>query len=313
MRLTIRHRNYVVVAAGIVLALLLSGSSTEQEAQGPMAAAPAPSVDCQVDSAGGTLAGVPEASGVAASRRTEGMLWVNGDGPEPVVYAVSVAGEPAGQVKIRGAGTKDWEAVAVAECDAGSCLYVADIGDNGGKRKSIAVYRVTEPLPTDSESAVAQVFHAEYPDGAQDAEAMWVTDRREVYIVTKGETKSVSVYRFPKTARNKHTSKLEKIVSLADKDPKRRDMVTDAGISPDGKWVVLRTSSALLFYPSAGLAAGKAGEPSRFDLASLKEPQGEGVALLDDGTVYLVGEGGSPTKPSTFAVLKCDLTPVPSP
>ena len=35
--------------------------------------------------------------------------------------------------------------MASAPCGNGSCLYIADIGDNDAKRKEVTIYRVPEP------------------------------------------------------------------------------------------------------------------------------------------------------------------------
>ena len=56
----------------------------------------------------------------------------------------------------------DWEAVAVGACPGGSCIYIADIGDNEAERKRITIHRVPEPSNEDS-VAVKDTFHATYP------------------------------------------------------------------------------------------------------------------------------------------------------
>jgi hypothetical protein len=61
----------------------------------------------------------------------------------------------------------------------------------------------------------------------------------------------------------------------------------------------------VLFYPAAGLLAGKTPQPRSFDLRPLKERQGEGVAFGSDGVVYLVGEGTG--RSGTLAAIRCTL------
>ena len=77
--------------------------------------------------------------------------------------------------------------------------------------------------------------------------------------------------------------------------------------SPDGNWIVLRSRSALMFYRSAELLGGQARPAFTTPVASLKEPQGEGVALGADNTVFVAGEGGGKGQPGTFAHLTCAL------
>jgi len=254
------------------------------------------------------LPAIPEASGLAASLRTPGILWTHNDTDDPVLFAIDASGNVKGQIRVTGAKNNNWEDVSVAPCLAGSCLYIADIGDNGGKRKHITVYRVKEPLPSDTATDSAQAFPAEYPrDGSEDAEGAWVTSRREVYIVTKGETGSVVIYRYPGDARVGASSELRKIVTLESGDIKRREMITDADLSPDERWVVLRSDRTLMFYPAKDLMSGKPKDALRFDLTDLKEPQGEGVAVGPNGMVYLAGEGGGKSRPGTLNSLRCQL------
>ena len=61
----------------------------------------------------------------------------------------------------------------------------------------------------------------------------------------------------------------------------------------------------MLFYRTADLAAGRLQAAQRFDVRKLDEPQGEGVALGDDGTVYLTGEGGG--RVGSFGQIACAL------
>jgi hypothetical protein len=128
-----------------------------------------------------------EASGITASRRTPGAFWAVNDSEQPVIYALDAKGVVTGRVRVTGATVEDWEAIAVGPCRSGTCLYVGDIGDNNGTRKQITIYRVPEPAIGDDMTATAEVFHATYPDGPQDAESLVLTSDGSLYIVTKGE------------------------------------------------------------------------------------------------------------------------------
>ena len=124
---------------------------------------------CQPSATVKRIPDLPEASGLALSKRSAGHLWTHNDSGQPVVFALDQNGAVTGKVRISGAKVEDWEALAVGPCSGGSCLYIADIGDNDAKRNRITVYRVPEPEPTASDASVDAVFHLTYPDGAHDA------------------------------------------------------------------------------------------------------------------------------------------------
>ena len=247
-----------------------------------------------------------EASGIAASRRTPGTLWAINDSGDPVVYALDAKGAVTGRVRVTGAQVEDWEAIAAGPCKSGSCLYVGDIGDNNGTRKQITIYRVPEPAVGDDMTATADVFHATYPDGPQDAESLVITSDGSLYIVTKGEKGGVALYRFPRDPKTGPAKPLQRLAKPRDpgKSP-NSERVTDATASPDGEWIVLRTSRAVTFHHTKELMGGNWRPAHVVDLADLDEPQGEGVTLTTDGTLVVVGEGGGKSAPGTLARLSC--------
>jgi hypothetical protein len=245
-----------------------------------------------------------EASGIAPGRRAPEVLWSHNDSGEPLLHAFTAAGVRLGEVRVTGATVRDWEDVASGPCAGGSCLYVADIGDNAASRRSITVYRLPEPAATDRESRPADAFHATYPDGRHDAEAMFVLPDGGIYIVTKGETGAIALYRFPQPLRAGATVALERIVALGGA-ARRRDRITGASASPDGGWVALRTLDSVELYRTAALLGGTPGAPIHVDLRPLAETQGEGVGWGPAGTVYLSSESGKKRTPGTLARLTC--------
>ena len=253
------------------------------------------------------LVGLSEASGLAVSRRVPGRLWTHNDSGEPMLFALDTNGSVTGRVRLSGARVEDWEAIAVGPCATGSCIYIADIGDNDAARSRVTIYRLPEPEGVSASVTVADVFHATYPDGAHDAEALLVGGDGRLHIVTKGETGPVAIYRFPVQLQPGASVRLERIGAGASSKSGADSRVTDGSVSPDGQWVVLRTRSDLSFYRASELLAGQWRTASRVDLMSLKEPQGEGVALGADNMVFVAGEGGKKGQPGTFARFSCAL------
>jgi hypothetical protein len=257
---------------------------------------------CTTASAPVALAALPEASGVAAG---SGVLWMHNDSGEPVLIAVDGSGQQVGQLALTGARVEDWEAVATGACGKGRCLFVGDIGDNDASRKQITVYRVAEPEKPGG-SVTAEAFHATYPDGPHDAEALLAAPDGALFIVTKGETGPVVVYRFPRELSAGAAVRLERVGELKPVQ-KQPDRVTDGAFSPDGRWVVLRTRRALTFYRTDEFILGQFREMHRVDLSSLNEPQGEAVTFGSGNTLYVASEGGGKKQPGTLASLSCAL------
>jgi hypothetical protein len=261
---------------------------------------------CKASGALMRLDGLSEASGLVASRATPGRLWSHNDSGTPEIIAIDAKGNITGRVSIAGARVEDWEALATAPCGKGNCLYVADIGDNDGKRRDISIYRVQEPAKAGGSVQVDNVVRASYPDGGQDAEALLAAPDGSLYIVTKGDTGDVALYRVPRDEGGKGTVKLERVGQPLTKGAPAADArITDGAISPDGQWVVLRTRTALVFYRAADFLKGNFRESKRIDLKSLGEAQGEAVAFGASNIIYVAGEGGGKSQPGTLAVLSC--------
>jgi hypothetical protein len=252
------------------------------------------------------LRGLPEASGLAVSRRVSGRLWAHNDSGAAVLFALDSRGAIAGQVRITGASVEDWEALAAGPCGTGSCLYVGDIGDNNARRSRITVYRVPEPDAPTGTASVAGVFHATYPDGAHDAESLLIGRDGRLYVVTKGETGPLAMYRFPAQMKSGEAVRLER-VALAASQPDADSRITDGAFSTDGAWVILRSRSELTFYRASDMLAGRWRAVSSFDLSGLKEPQGEGLAVGPESSLFLAGEGGGRGRSGTFARVSCAL------
>jgi hypothetical protein len=256
---------------------------------------------CKSSSEPASLTDLPEASGLA--RSSSGLLWSLNDSGAPVIFAIDASGKPAGRLTIDGARVEDWEAIAAGSCSSGTCLYIADIGDNDAKRKSITVYRIAEPAKP-AGSVKAEAFHASYPDGAHDAEALLVAPDGALFIVTKGETGPIAVYTFPQQL-SKEPMRLERVGKEIAAKSGPTERVTDGAISADGRVVMLRTRNTLTFYRGPEFLRGDLQVISTSNLTALGEPQGEGVAFGAGDVVYVASEGGGKKAPGRLGVLSC--------
>ena len=123
--------------------------------------------------------------------------------------------------------------------------------------------------------------------------------------MTKGETGPIAVYRFPQPLRPGAQVLLERVAELVGAATPRKDRITGASASPDGRWIALRMLGALDIYRTADLLRGEVRSPIRVDLSALEEAQGEGVGWGPAGALYLSSEGGKKNSPGSLARLSC--------
>lgn len=242
-----------------------------------------------------------EASGMAVSRAHEGVIWVINDG-DPHLYAIDRSGQQLGKVRVP-VKVGDWEDLALAPCATGDCIYIGDIGDNQHERDDVAILRIPEPAPSDPQTAQPERFAFRYPDGPRDAEALIVLPGERLHIVTKGRHGPVALYRFPPLAPGGVLA-LEQVRAFTPGVVQMPDMVTGASATPSGKWVAIRAYAWVDLYPAdeQGLAAER---KARMPLESLRERQGEGVAITDDGELLFVSERGGGDAP--LSAMRCTL------
>jgi hypothetical protein len=105
MRHSSRSDGRRVIRVGLIIVILSLSSaavSTRQRAAAP---------HCQPAEALVRIADLPEASGVAVSRRLPGRLWAHNDSGEAVPVALDTRGSVTGRVRVSGVKIDDWEAV----------------------------------------------------------------------------------------------------------------------------------------------------------------------------------------------------------
>ena len=259
----------IALAAGLAWVLVSTAliPATEEDGDASAASVVAMRGVCNSSSLIARLPDVHEASGLALSRRHPGTLWTHNDSGPPIVYAVSVDGQLRARIAVTGAMVDDWEGIATGPCGTDSCLYIGDIGDNKEARTQITVYRVPEPTLTDRATARVEAFAGMYPDGPQDAEALFVGADGTMFIVTKGEGSAIGVYRFPAGTAPGATTRLERVVTLARNKVEKDERITDAALTPDAKWVALRTLDRVEFHRTDALLAGTPNDPIQVDVS----------------------------------------------
>lgn len=248
-----------------------------------------------------------ESSGVAVSSFGPGAYWTVSDDPEPpAVYAVDAEGRLLDSIRLD-VPARDWEDLAVAPCGAGSCLWIADTGDNRGRRNTGVVFRIPEPEPGGGGGRVvpAEAFRFRYPGSPRDVEAIFVLPGERLHLVSKGSHGPPTVFRYPPPLRSDTVVTLEEVQRLGSGTPTLPHRITGAAASAEGRIVAIRTYETLSFWEvgETGLERSERGDVS---LRTLREGQGEAVALGRAGEVVLTSEAGPIGTRGAIVVLHCD-------
>jgi len=136
-------------------------------------------------------------------------------------------------IRVAGFNPRDTEALSLGPCPGrrgASCLYVADIGDNDRRRRSIEIVVVAEVKDFPQSVAPRNRLSFRYPDGPHDAEGMAVHPDGTIYILTKERPAKLF-----KTSRDARQTTLIEVKTLD------ADTPTDLAISDDGTRMVVLT------------------------------------------------------------------------
>ncbi len=261
-----------------------------------------------------------ETSGLAASRRSPGVLWTHDDsGGAATLYAVTTTGQRIGAVHLRGVKNEDWEDLAAFELDGKAWLLVADVGDNDAQRPQVRLHLVGEPALAELKSAdelrvrLARTIRLRYEDGPRDCEAVAVdAAERAVYLLTKRDepprlyraelgamigsdatdSDAVIVARRVGSVRHIPSPTLAQ-QRVKGYQGRRRAEVTAMDFSTDGTMAVVLTYGELLLFPR------RAGEPWADALARTPTrlpphhlERAEAVCFSPDGKqIHVASEG----------------------
>jgi hypothetical protein len=293
----------------VILALLCAVTSSCVSFRRPPAPEPAKvSYDSPVTVGSISLREIDEASGIAASRCQPNVYWTHNDsGDGPFIFAITETGENLGVWRVPTAKNYDWEDIAVFRDANGRCfLYIGDIGNNKGLRRSHTIYIVPEPIVDSSaarsrdsagHTAAPEPVSYKYPDGVENAEALIVHPiDGSVYVITKSYTAPAKLYQIPmKSDENDSIAKFIGQINLPAIPP---GTVTGADISPDGRRLIISDYGSgyefLLDLSTTEIGDIASQTPERIDIGSREI--GEGVAYSADGeSIIAISEGvGSP-------------------
>jgi hypothetical protein len=257
-------------------------------------------------------------SGLAASRTLNNVLWMHADsGAAAELYAVDTSGRMLGVLEMPELSWTDAEDIAAGGCPDGhgSCLWVADTGDNGEARASVSLYVIREPTerphPSDGPTTgeLVQEFSFTYEDGPHDVEALMVdTEAGTAWLIAKVDDALAPFYRLPLSGPHPHVAVLEGTFVAPGFAITRGRMVTAADLHPLGERLAVRTytgSFELQFLGPLGPALANATlEPLAY--GPLTEPQGEAIAYAADGLdFFTISEDHEGLEPQPLHRYRC--------
>ena len=226
------------------------------------------------------------------------MVTTNDSGNPSILFTVSpVSGKTVGVTDFH-TRTQDVEALAPG---GRGRVWVGDIGDNDGKRKSISVMRVR--VGFGRIDAHPTVYRLAYPSGHHDAESL-VRDRQgRLYVITKSVTGG-TVYRAPLVLSSKRVNRLQPAGHVI-------EYATDAAMLPSGRHVIVRGPERASVYTF----------PAFKWIGSFVLPrqrQGEGISVGPGRRIRLSSEGvRSPVRevamPAALVRRMQPAPPAPSP
>jgi len=237
-------------------------------------------------------------SGIAASWRNPGVLYLHNDRDRPEFVAVNEGGAVVGRFTVSGAAVRDVEDIAVGRCPAGTCVHLGDLGNNISPRTEFLILRVTEPLISAGMSAsgtlAAERLAFSYPDGPHNAESLMIDPGTgALYVITKVAAGMHSaVYKLPAFGAGGMASKVADLpVPAAGDQP-----ATAADAHPCGAGFLLRTgNTAYEFRIAPGAAFESAFKVTPMVVPVGSEVQSEGIAYRADGRgYYTTSEGARP-------------------
>ncbi len=232
-----------------------------------------------------------EMSGLAFSRHWDDLLYHIADSENPPHLLVSDSLMQRFRAVPYADENRDTEDLAVAACpEGGSCLFIADTGDNFHLRKERFVYVVREDALAGS--VQGQQLRITFPEQqALDVEALAVApDGRELYFFSKEKAKT-QVF---SVSWDGHSNDLrpQKIAELS------RTMVTGASFHPSARRILLiNLEGALELSMEAKPGFQKTQRtwfPYERKIALMNLAQQEAIAYAPDGLSFIYSSERKP-------------------
>lgn len=229
---------------------------------------------------------INEASGLASSIKTPGLLYTHNDsGCDPVVFVLNKRGLMPARIALKGIKNRDWEDIAtgVDPKNGEPYIFIGEIGDNNARHTSVFIYRFAEPEILDTLITISNIDKIEftYEDGPRDAEALFADPLSgDLYVISKRE-ENCGIYRLQYPQSFSRMNIARRVGSLP------YNWVTAADISPAGNRILVKTYSTIYCYKRStgqSVAESLAGKPR--EMYYKLEEQGEAIAFDEKGKGY---------------------------
>lgn len=191
-----------------------------------------------------------------------------------------VALDATGKVSMKMTFAQPVTDVQAVSCRGGA-VYVGDIGDAQKQRESIQVLRIASPGDGQRK---ASVYTFTYPDGPQDAAAMMVSPKGNIYIATRGD--NPGLYRPSRTPYNGAEITLRRVADIP-------AGVTDGTFLADGARIALRGEAGVHVIDAYSFDAIALGQVPG-------QVPGDALTLSLDSRELMAGQGGA--QPSVVAM-----------
>lgn len=245
---------------------------------------------------------IRESSGVAVNSEDSRLFWTHNDGGDGRLFLVSRDGQLAGSFRVTGVDVDDIEDIEVSPCldgESGSCLYLADTGDNGRNRDTYAIHVAPEPRVQGQPPSVLtelpfRSLSFRFADGSRDVEALAVSPSGEILVITKGQEGAADVFRID-AAPGDETVEARPVGRLPIDVEEKENRITAAAFHDSGETLVVRSDEVLYLFAASDL------ETTTVRCVLTGAGQGEGVDFLTEDLFLVTQEG----VPAPIEVVRC--------
>ncbi len=251
------------------------------------------------------LSASEESSGLACSRRKEGLFWIaNDSGSWPDLYLAATDGSYRGTLRIQGVRNVDWEDLDSFVWEGLPWILIADTGDNRSQRNFCTIHLLPEPVLPESgdfpDVPPARKIVFRYADGPRDCEAVAADPVGGKILLISKRTNPPFLYELP--LRAEHTGGIQiakKICPVTVERPFGAPLVpygnqpTGLTINPDGSLAAVLTYYSVFLFPrhqGESWATAFSRKPEM--LSPHRLPQAEAITFSRDGrSLHVISEG----------------------